>query len=417
MMKKMIPALLLAVCLAGTAAADSISFSGTVQSSRTETVYAPIGGMVEAVPVQFGDEVTADTVIAKVRTTKVYAAEDGTVTAVYGQPGDDAETVAARYGALVYIEGPYTLMVSTTTSKAYEEKENFIVHPGETVYVVSRSQNSTKGKGIITTVEGSSYTVLLTEGNFLMGDSVNICRSPKYSLTSSLGRGNISRVSPTAVTGTGSIVSFAVQPGDTVQRGQLLFETVEGGFDGLVMTGTEIKAGTDGVISSLSVSQGTDVAKGSPMAEIYPKDAVQVTAEVTESDLKELSVGQKVKVELDWNENLGVSYEGTVEKISAVGTVGEESTTYTVCVSFKPDEHTRYNMTALVSTLDGSLADDEEKDPAEEEEELQEPEEGTEGTAEGKARSAEETENGDEEKPERGERSPRSGTREETPAE
>ncbi len=387
-MKKLALALLIAVCLAGTAAADSISFSGTVQSSRTETVYAPIGGMAEEVPVRVGDTVTADTVIAKIRTTKVYAAEDGTVTAVYGQPGDDAETVAERYGAVIYMEGPYTLMVSTTTNKAYEEKENFIVHPGETVYVVSRSKNSTKGKGIVTTVDGNSYTVLLTEGSFLMSDSVNICRSSSYSLTSSLGRGNISRVSPTAVTGTGSIVSIAVQPGDKVSRGQLLFETAEGGYDGLVMTGTEIRAGVDGVISSLSVEQGTSVTKGNMVADIYPKDAVWVSAEVTESDLKELTAGQKVKVELDWNEHLGVSYEGTVEKISALGTVGEESTTYTVYVSFKPDENTRYNMTALVSTLeDGQEAgaaeepDGEAEPEAGAEEEREKPEEGA-GTEE-----------------------------------
>ena len=123
---------------------------------------------------------------------------------------------------------------------------------------------------------------------------------------------------------------------------------------------TEIRAGTDGVISSLNVSAGGSLEKAGVIAEIYPKNAVQVTAEVSETDLKELSVGQKVKVELDWNQDLGVSYEGTVEMISCLGTAGEESTTFPVYVSFLPDDNTRYGMTALVTTLEsGEEAEDE----------------------------------------------------------
>ena len=359
-MKKTGLALLLAICMLGAAAAETISFSGTVEASETAQVYGTAGLTVETVPVRVGQAVTADTVIATLKTTKVYAPEDGTVSAVFAEAGDRADAVTERYGGIVYLESPYTLMVSTTTNKAYEEKENYIVHPGETVYVVSRSHNSTRGKGIITTVEGSSYTVLITEGEFLVGDSVNICRGSNYSLMTSLGRGNISRVSPTAVTGSGYIVSCAVQAGDKVTRGQLLFETVTGDFGSPEEVSTEIRAGTDGVISILNVCAGGSLEKAGVIAEIYPKNAVQVTAEVSETDLKELSVGQKVKVELDWNQDLGVSYEGTVEMISCLGTAGEESTTFPVYVSFLPDDNTRYGMTALVTTLEsGEEAEDE----------------------------------------------------------
>lgn len=352
-MKKTGLALALAVCILCTGAlAETISFSGTVESGATALVYAPLNSTVEEVPVEEGQAVTADTVIARLKTTKVYAPEDGTITAVFGEPGDDVTSVTERYGGVMYLEGPYTLQISTTTSKAYEEKENFIVHPGETVYVVSRSRNTNKGKGVITTVDGSSYTVLISEGNFMMGDSVNICRNSNYSLMSSLGRGTIARVSPTALTGSGTLVSCAVQAGDQVKKGQLLFETVEGSYEGADWPGTEIKAGTDGIVSSLSVSAGTTVSQSSVIAQIYPKDAVRVKAEVTESDLKDLAVGQKVKVELDWNQDQGISYEGTVEMISHLGTVGEESTTYPVYISFTPDDNTRFSMTALVSTLE-----------------------------------------------------------------
>ena len=86
------------------------------------------------------------------------------------------------------------------------------------------------------------------------------------------------------------------------------------------------------------------------MAQIYPKDAMTVTAQLPEADLGGIAVGQKVRVELDWNQDSGAVYEGTVEMISAIGTeTALEDTTvtyYTVYISFTPDADTRYGMTA-----------------------------------------------------------------------
>ena len=351
---KKITALVLIFCLMSAAAlADTISFSGTVEASTTKEIYAPVGGTVEEVPVKAGQNVTADTVIARIKTTKVYAAEDGTITAIYGQPGDDAETVAEKYGAVMYLEGAAKYTISANINKAYEAKENYLVHSGETVYIASRNHTLNKGEALVTAVDESTFTVQVSKGMYYVGDSFDIFRSNEYTNASRIGRGTLARIAPTVVTGTGSIVSFAVQAGDKVQRGQLLFETVEGVFDGLEMTGTEILAGVDGTIASLSVEQGTAVTKDSIVAVIYPKDAVWVAAEVAETDLNDLSIGQKVNVELDWNQDQGVSYEGKIVMISALGTVGEESTTFPVYVSFTPDENTKYSMTALVSTLDG----------------------------------------------------------------
>ncbi len=381
-MKKILTAMILILYLAGGAAlADTISFNGKVEASQTWLVYAPVSGTVASVPVLAGQKVTADTVIAKIKTNAVYAAQDGTVTAVYGQPGDEAENVTAAYGAVMYLEGETLYTVSATTARAYDDKSNYIVHSGEKVYLVSRNHTLDTGEGIITEVADSSYTVRVTIGNFYIGDSVDIFRSEDTAAASRIGRGTVARVAPTAVTGSGSIVSFAVQAGEQVKRGQLLFETVDGSFAGLEMTGTDILAGVDGTISSLNAEEGSSLNANSTVAVIYPRDAVRVTVEVPEADLKELAVGQKVKVELDWNQDDGISYEGTVEMISALGNSGEETTTYTMYVSFVPDENTRYGMTAVVTTI-------EEKNPEEEPEE--DAESATE-TGEDAAEPAEET--------------------------
>ena len=353
-MKRKIMALATALCmLCGMAGAETVSFSGTVEARSSRPVYAPAGATVEQVLVSAGESVSADTPLFTLRTTKVYAPEEGTVTAVFGQPGDETSTVADRYGAVMYLEGPYTLSVSATTNRAYESKDNYIIHSGEQVYLTAGERTASKGTGLVTSVEGSSFTVLVTGGEYYIGDTVDIMRSEDYAASSRIGRGTIGRVSPTKVDGSGTIVSFAVAAGDHVDRGQLLFETVEGSVAGLEMTGAEIRAGVDGVVASLSVEAGATVSQNSTVAaRIYPKGEVWVKAQVNEMDLKELSLGQKVKVELDWNEETGVSYEGTVAMISAVGEVGSDSTGYPVYVTFEPDEGTRYHMTAQVTTLE-----------------------------------------------------------------
>ena len=367
-------AMLLAACLALTAATalgESISFSGKVEASETREVYAHVTGTAEEVNVRAGETVTADTVIAKLKTSKVYAPENGTVTAVYGQPGDDAATVASAYGAVMYLEGETVFSISATAEGAAEVKDNYIIHSGETLYIVSRNHTLNKGTGQVTAVEDSGYTVRVTGGKFYVGDSVDIFRNSDYAPTSRVGRGSIQRVKPVAVSGTGSIVSFAVQPGDTVQRGQLLFETIEGGFDGLEMTGTEIRAGVDGTVASVNIQQGGSVTKNSVVAVIYPKNAVWVAASVSEGDLMNVTEGQEVQVELDWNQDLGVTYEGTVKMISALSTEGSSGAVYPVYISFTPDEHTRYGMTALITTR-GEEEEEEEYDPDAAEEETEE---------------------------------------------
>jgi len=62
-----------------------------------------------------------------------------------------------------------------------------------------------------------------------------------------------------------------------------------------------------------------------------------------------------VNVELIWNQDAEVNYEGTVSMISAVAAEGNaesEEVSYTVYVDFTPDANTRYGMSAVVSTMD-----------------------------------------------------------------
>lgn len=345
-------AILLILCVTASAAcAESLTFSGIVVPAETVRITAPIGGTLNNISVKSGDRVSAGTTLVTLETTKVYAAADGTVTAVYGQPGDDAESVGTQYGGCVYLEGRLLYTISGSTSNAYNAAENKIIHSGETVYLRGRSDPKHMGTGIVTTVTGNSYTVNVTEGNdvFAVSESVDIFRTPDFQATSRIGRGSIAKVDPTAVTTTGTIVSYAVKPGDQVKRGDLLMETADGTFDHLQVTGTEIKADRDLIIAEIPATAGTAVGSGETVITAYPADKAMAEVTVNECDLMYIHPGDQVTVELIWNLDTEVKYEGTVVSVSYIGEIGEESTTYKAYVDFVPDEGTRFNMTAEVA--------------------------------------------------------------------
>ena len=335
--------------------ANALSFSGSVAARESVEVYAPIGGTVESVAVSAGQKVQAGDVIASLETSKVYAPEDGVVTGIFGAPGDSAETIAEKYGAVMYLEGETVYTISASTEEAYNAAENKFVHVGEEVYLYCYSHGTHTGVGVITSIEGNNFNVNVTSGEFLLGETVSVFRGGSAVSSQRIGRGEASRKNPTAVGGSGSIVSIAVQNGDTVQKGDLLFETLEGSFDGLYMSGTEITANVSGVIAQLNLSQGNRAEKDSVAAVIYPEGQMRVEAQVSEYNLSEIAVGDPVNVELIWNQDEEVNYDGVISMISAIASEsagGEGDVTYTVYVDFTPDANTRYGMSAVVSTMD-----------------------------------------------------------------
>ena len=382
-------ALLLSAC----AMADTITFTGIVTASETYEVYAPIGGTVEKVEGEVGQRVKPDDVIVRLSTTKVYTEESGTVTGVFGQPGDNAETVAEKYGAVMVIEGESVYSIAASTDNAYNSTATKFVHVGENVYLSCYSDGKHTGTGMITAIEGTDYTVRVTSGEFLIGETVNIYRGDSAVSTQRIGRGTLNRLSPTAVTGSGSIVAFAVSSGDTVERGDLLFETLDGSFDGLYMSGSDITAGVNGTISQIDAQQGSKIEKDSVIAVIYPEGSMRVEAQVEEANLASVAVGDPVSIELVWNQDEEISYSGTISMISAIsdsaasasngsGATGEsasgesdDTVTYTVYIDFTPDENTRYGMSAVVTTLEAEEAVEETEEPEAVEDEAEEAEE------------------------------------------
>ena len=338
--------ILILVLAAGTACADALSLNGTIEAGETVPVYAPIGGTVEKVAVEQGMRVNAGDTIFSYRTEKTYASEDGRAAGVFVEEGDDAETVTERYGADLYIESKSVYTVSASTQKAYDSAETKMIHTGESVYLMSKKGRY--GVGIVTAVDGTSYTVRVTESDFITGDTVYVYRDSAYSAKQLIGRGSVSRANPTAVNATGAIVSVAVKDGDEVKRGDLLLETLTGTFDGYRMSGTSVTAEETGVVASVSAEAGTAVAKGDIVAKIALLSGMRVEALVNADDRKELKAGDKVTITLESDETK--TYEGTVRYISELPEEDSDTIQYRVMIDFTPDENAVFGMTVVVTT-------------------------------------------------------------------
>ena len=64
-------------------------------------------------------------------------------------------------------------------------------------------------------------------------ETVSIYRRSDYAESSRIGRGTVAAAKVVPIKGSGSILKMHVANGDFVERGELLFETVTGGLDGL----------------------------------------------------------------------------------------------------------------------------------------------------------------------------------------
>ena len=278
-----------------------------------------------------------------------YAPLEGTVTGIYAAEGDDAEAIAGRYGAVMYIEPTNRYTIKATTEKAYNKSENKYIHLGEKVYLSCTADGTHQGTGMVAGLTDEGYTVEVTGGEFYMGETVGIYRRADYAAESGIGRGSVGRTSPVAVKGSGSVLRLHVENGDFVERGELLFETVDGLLDGLYATDGRVTAPTSGVVASVDAASGESVTKGASVVKLYPTASMQIELSIPEEDLFELFEGEGVDIEFYWDNDESMNYKGIIASISHLS---EETTdakkSYKAYVTFQPDERVRLGMSVIV---------------------------------------------------------------------
>ena len=364
--------------LAGVPALAQVSFQGKVVSSKETAINAPFGGLVDEIAVSKGQPIHVGDAVATIRTTKVFAEMDGIVSGIFAREGDQAEGITKRYGAVMFIEPVNRYVVSATTEKAYNSSDTRFIHLGERVHLACTKDGTHVGTAVVTGVGGetggessgsgsgegasgssanyTSYSLEVTSGEFYIGETVAIYRDSAHSANQRIGRGTVQQNKAVGVEGTGSVLKLHVQVGDQVERGEILFETVEGVLDGLYPIDNTIYSTMDGIVANVDAAQGAAVEKNGKLVTVYPEDALQIQITISELDLNEIHEGDKVSIEFEWDMDGTRQVEGTVYRISHVGEEQTDKTSdaqYLAYINFTPDETVRLGMTVNVYTTDG----------------------------------------------------------------
>lgn len=362
-MKKRITALFLTALLLLTLAPGALaeaSFTGKVIPEDTVAVTAPFGGSIEHMYLRAGDVVKKGDKVATISTTPVYATIEGTVSGVFALPGDSAESVGTRYGAVMYIEPTNRFVINASTEKAYNSSETKLIHIGEKVYLSCTQDGTHQGTAIVTAVKdtdesGSTpYTLEVTGGDFYISETVGIYRSEKYEAATRIGRGTVAQNKAVGITATGSVLKLHVQDGDRVERGELLFETVDGALDGLYAMDNTILSAVDGVVATADAKVGTATSKDANLITVYPDNAFEIEIEVSEYDLTEIHEGDRVVIEFEWDADGLKKYVGevvTISRVSKETTDKSGEALYSAYIRFAPDDQVRLGMSVMVRVV------------------------------------------------------------------
>lgn len=325
----------------------AFSISGQVVAGESLSLTAPYGGKLLDYTARAGDVAKPGETPFSIETTKLYAPCDGVVGGVRAQPGDEAAFIQEQYGALLFIEPATLLKIDTSTAEAYDKNENKLVHVGETVYLQSNNSKSRTGAGYVTQVDGSRFSVEITQGNLSVDERASVYRNPNYEGASRIGIGKTARFNPVAITGEGSVLRVLVAEGQAVRRGDALAEMVNGVLPGYSAALRDAAIPCLSIVSSIAAQPGEQVSAGQVLATLHPVESLQIMADLNELDLERIQVGDAVRVELTGLKESGL-LEGTVASISSLSSTDSGDAEYKVYVDFPVGSAVREGMSATV---------------------------------------------------------------------
>lgn len=149
--------------------------------------------------------------------------------------------------------------------------------------------------------------------------------------------GKLEAAQETRVTIDGSLTKLDVKVGDSVNRNQKLGE-----YQSSMKTNVKITATRDGVITAVPSGLSSNFVIADP-------DALELTVDITETDIHKLSLGQKADIYI---EAIDRRFEGKISKIAYVGNTNLDYTTYPVTLEFdKADAQIFLGMSGSASII------------------------------------------------------------------
>ncbi len=322
--------------------------NGIVKAVHTLDITAPFSGTLLPFTLERGEMVASGQQLFALETQKIYAPESGKLT-LFAAQGDLAEDVCRQYGMLANIEKANRFLLNCTTRTAYDEVENKFVSAGETLYFKVAEDTDIVGVGRVIAADPSGYTVEVApkegDNEYEIGKRVKLYRAEKKNSSSCVGEGYIARAAGQPVLGGGRILRCAASDGQTIKKGDLLFEAVAS--DAAPAAAAKVKAPSAGVVDAPKVVSGQQVYQGQVLATLHETGALKVVAEVDEVDLGRLHEGSGVSLVFDSFPDETVT--GTVTHISQMGVAKQNATYYDVDITFRSVSEVRLFMNATVT--------------------------------------------------------------------
>ncbi|HML36621.1 MAG TPA: efflux RND transporter periplasmic adaptor subunit [Bacillota bacterium] len=178
-----------------------------------------------------------------------------------------------------------------------------------------------KAKKIIIIAVAVILAVGLAAGGYFLYESASYFKTDNASVSA-----DTIKIMPLV---SGTIESWNVKEGDDVKQGEVLGKqdvsslvnsskvdqaALENSAD-TILSKAEIKAPVDGKIVQSNVIKGSTAAAGSTVAVLADTSNLYINANIEETDIFKIKVGQKVEVKIDAYP--GKSFTGYVETISA----------------------------------------------------------------------------------------------------
>lgn len=149
--------------------------------------------------------------------------------------------------------------------------------------------------------------------------------------------GKLEAAQETRITIDGSLTKLDVKLGDSVNKNQKLGE-----YQSSLKTNVKIVATRDGIITSIPGGLSTGFVIADP-------DALELTVDITETDIHKLTLGQKADIYI---EAIDRHFEGSIVKIAYVGNTNLDYTTYPVTLEFdKADARVFLGMSGSASII------------------------------------------------------------------
>ena len=154
-----------------------------------------------------------------------------------------------------------------------------------------------------------------------------------------------------AIPGTAGVVTEVLAPvGSKVKKGDTILKV--SGQDADENAKAKLTSSISGTITQLAVNPGQQVNKGQLMARVYSKDNLEIVAEIDEVDLVNIKVGDVLPVTLDAYPN--EIFFGTITSISSVGVKKQNASYYDV--HLKIENHYAINSSGTENTATASTA-------------------------------------------------------------